>query len=128
MYGIHYEGNMGSKALVDEMTKYDCGLAIFNVNEENKFFLETGTANKIYEYINAGIPVIVGDVETYIEFVETYKVGIYLDFSKDIKEQLEKARRIEIDENFLLNNQFTMESKCVKLAKFYEKVIKLGKK
>lgn len=116
---LHYEGNMGSKELATEMTKYDCGLAIFNVNEANRIFLETGTANKVYEYINSGLPVIVGDVQSYIDFVEGYGVGIRLDMSQDIKLQLQKASKIKIEEDFLAKTKCTMDSYADELEQFY---------
>jgi hypothetical protein len=121
---LHYEGNMTSKQLVKEMTQYDCGLALFNVNATNKVFLETGTANKIYEYLNSKIPVLVGDVDSYIEFVNRYKVGIHLDLNGDIKKQIKGACKIQIPENILENNHLTMKSKLPELIEFYEKAIK----
>lgn len=116
---LHYEGNMGSEELTTEMTKYDCGLAIFNVNEANRVFLETGTANKVYEYINSGLPVIVGDVQSYIDFVEGYGVGIRLNMSQDIKLQLQEASKIIIEEDFLVKNKCTMDSYADELEQFY---------
>lgn len=120
---LHYEGNIGSEELATEMTKYDCGLAVFNVNEVNKVFLETGTANKVYEYINSGLPVIVGNVQSYIDFVEEYGVGIRLDMTQDIKLQLQKASKITIDKDFLVKNNLTMDSYADDLEKFYTSII-----
>lgn len=121
---LHYEGNMGSKELVQEMTKYDCGLAIFNVSEKNRTFLETGTANKVYEYINSRIPVVVGDIKSYSDFVKKYNVGISLDFTKDIKKQISEACKIKISSDFLENNGLTMKSRSHELVAFYERVKK----
>ena len=120
---LHYEGNVGAEELATEMTKYDCGLAIFNVNEANKVFLETGTANKVYEYINSGLPVIVGNIQSYIDFVEEYRVGIRLDMTQDIKLQLQKASKITIDKDFLVKNNLTMDSYADNLEKFYTSII-----
>ena len=124
---LHYEGNLGSKELVREMTKYDCGLAIFQVTDQNRCFLETGTANKVYEYINSQIPVIVSELESYIHFVKKYKVGINLDFTKDIKEQISKACQIKIGPDFLKKNHLTMKSRSRELVDFYERVKKREK-
>lgn len=120
---LHFEGNLGSYELASEMTKYDCGLAIFNVNDSNRLFLETGTANKVYEYINSGLPVVVGDVDSYIQFVEKYGVGIHLDLNGDILEQLKKACQIPIEENFLQKNRLTMNSYSDDLENFYRSII-----
>ena len=121
---LHYEGNMGSKELLREMTKYDCGLAIFHVTEKNRSFMETGTANKIYEYINSQIPVIVGGLKGYGDFVKKYNVGISLDFTKDITEQISRACKIEISPDFLKKNNLTMKSRSQELIDFYERVKK----
>lgn len=124
---FHYEGNLGTKILIQEMTKYDCGLAIFNVNDQNRVFLETGTANKMYEYINAGIPVVVGDVQSYIDFVEKYGVGKKLNMEDDIKEQIADISRIIIEKDFLTKNRLTMMSRSQELIDFYERVKKKRK-
>ena len=120
---LHYEGNKSTKELVSEMTKYDCGLAVFNVNSSNQVFLETGTANKMYEYINAGLPVLVGNVQSYIDFVNRYNVGMYLDLNSDIYRQIEKACKLKIEDDFLEAHSLTMESKLNELEKFYQKII-----
>ncbi len=121
---FHFEGNMGTKELIQEMTKYDCGLAIFNVNNRNRLFLETGTANKMYEYINAGLPIVVGDIQSYIDFVEKYNVGKKLDMERNIREQIVDISQIVIETDFLTKNRLTMMSRSQKLIDFYERVKK----
>lgn len=121
---FHYEGNLGTKELIQEMTKYDCGLAVFNVNDQNRLFLETGTANKMYEYINAGLSVVVGEVQSYIDFVEKYNVGKQLDMEKDIKAQILEISKIVIEKDFLTKNGLTMMSRSQELIDFYERVKK----
>ena len=120
---LHFEGNVGSEQLATEMTKYDCGLAIFNVNDFNRAFLETGTANKVYEYINSGLPVVVGDIQSYISFIDEYSIGIHLNLNGNIKEQLQEACKIVIEEDFLENNRLTMDSYSDELIQFYNDII-----
>lgn len=124
---IHYEGNMELKKLLREMTKYDCGLAISNVNAQNKTFLETSSPNKIYEYLNAGIPVAVGDIQSHVDFVRKYGVGEKVDLNGDIKKQIDLISRITIEENFLTNNKLTMMSRSQEIVDFYERVKKRRK-
>ena len=124
---LHYEGRMGSKALINEMTRYDCGLAIFNVNHQNREFLETGTANKVYEYLNAGLPVVVGDIDSYVAFVEKYKVGKKLDLSGDIWSQFKSICNIKIEKDFLKNNKLTMHDKSDDIDVFYHSVMQQSK-
>ena len=120
---LHYEGNLGSKELIQVMTQYDCGLAIFNVTEKNRVFVETGTANKVYEYLNAEIPVVVGDVDSYYKFVTKYGVGDKIDLSNNVKEQFENICKIEVPKNFLTSNNLTMMSKREELDNFYKRII-----
>ncbi len=120
---LHYEGNHGGTELIEELTQYDCGLALFNVNKRNKAFLETGTANKVFEYLNAGLPVIVTDIKSYVDFVTKYNAGIKLDLSGDIKKQLEEAINIKIERDFLDKHGFTMESRKNEIVDFYERVM-----
>lgn len=120
---LHFEGNMGSEELATEMTKYDCGLAILNVNDKNRVLLETASPNKVNEYINSRLPVVVGEVQSLIDFVGKYKVGIKLDMNKDIKEQLEEVYKIQIEKDFLVKNRLTMDSYADDLENFYISII-----
>lgn len=124
---IHYEGNLNSKDLLREMTKYDVGLLLFNLTDQNRLFMNTGTANKLYEYIASGLPVVVGDLPAYREFVEKYGVGIVLDYSKSIEQQLKEVKNIEIPKNFLNTYKFTMKTQGVQIDEFYKKVISMKK-
>lgn len=121
---FHYEGNLDTKKLIQEMTKYDCGLLFLNANEQNKVFLETASPNKLYEYINAMLPVIVGNIPPLVDFVEKYGVGKKLDMEGNIKEQIAEISKIKIDKDFLTKNRLTMMSKCRELIEFYERVKK----
>lgn len=119
---IHYEGCIGGDKLIIEMTKYDCGLAVYNCIDNNRLLLEGASPNKLYEYISAGIPVISAGINSLKEFVEQYQVGVELDFSENIRHQLEEACKIHIDDDFLTRNNLTMKSYGRKLAAFYEHV------
>lgn len=116
---IHYEGNLSSKQLAEEMTKYDVGLCILNVTEKNRQYLEYASPNKIQEYINAGIPVAVGDVESQKNFVEENGFGKKIDFRRGILEQLKEVAQIEIEASVLHKKGMTLESKIPQLIDFY---------
>lgn len=119
---IHYEGNLSGDRLIHEMTRYDCGLAVFNSVDNNRLHLETASVNKVFEYINAGLPVISAGIKSLRDMLEKYHVGLELDFSQNIKEQIVKACKIKIDSDFLLQNNFTMQTRSQELETFYERV------
>lgn len=119
---IHYEGSIGGEKLIRELSKYDCGLAVYNTVASNRVLLEGASPNKVYEYISAGLPVASAGINSLKEFVEGYHVGMELDFSGDIRGQLEEVRKIHIDDDFLTKNHLTMKSYGKELAAFYEQV------
>lgn len=121
---LHYEGNKSSLQLASEMTKYDCGLLLFNVNPTNRLHLETATANKVYEYLNSGIPIISGEVDAFSEFVTENKIGCKLDLTKNIFKQIKDACSIKINKNFLKDNNLTLDMKTKDLIAFYEYIMK----
>lgn len=118
---IHYEGNKTSKELSVEMTKYDLGICILNVTDQNKLYLEAASPNKISEYINAGIPVAVGDIDSQRSFVEDYGFGMQVSLEKDILNQFQIIKKIKIEKNALGLRGLTMESQIGGLLDFYEK-------
>ncbi len=119
---IHYEGSLSGEKLILEMTKYDCGLAVFHSVGNNRFHLESGSPNKLYEYLSAGIPVISAGIHSLKKFVEQYHVGIELDFAGDIRKQLEEACKLHIENDFLTRNNMTMKSCAKELGAFYERI------
>lgn len=119
---LHFEGNFSSNELAVEMSKYDVGLCWLNTNEKNKQYLEFASPNKIQEYINAGIPVAVGNVKSQIEYVEGYGFGRFLDLAGDIVNQLKEIAEIEIPEHILETKKLTFEGKISGLIDFYNKV------
>lgn len=120
---LHYEGEVDSAELLTELTKYDCGLLLFNEVMENWLKLDTSLPNKIYEYLAAGLPEVIGSFKSHKEFVEKYSVGRSLDFNKDIKKQISEIKEIQIPSDFIVKNNLTMSSQADKLINFYEKII-----
>lgn len=120
---FHFEGNISSKELAVEMSKYDVGLCLLNINEKNKQYLEYASHNKIQEYANAGIPVAVGNIESQIAYVEGHSVGRFLDVEADILKQLKVISKIEIPKDILKKNKLTLESRIPSLIDFYNRLV-----
>lgn len=124
---IHYEGARHGSDLITELTKYDCGILLFQDLPEYRLILDTALPNKIFEYLMAGLPEVVGNVKSHKQFVETYKTGLSLDFTKDIKEQMAAAARISIPRDFMKQHRLTMQSQADELIGFYNKIIQMYK-
>lgn len=120
---LHYEGNLGTRELVDEMTQYDCGLVLFNINDTNRSIYEQSSANKLYEYINSEIPIISNEIDNYNKFVQQFHVGGVIDYSANIKNQILQIRKIKIPDNMLRDRGFTMEAKGKEIEQFYKEIM-----
>ncbi len=120
---IHYEGELQDADLITELTQYDCGLLLFQDLPEYRLILDTALPNKIFEYLMAGLPEVVGNVKSHKQFVEKYKTGLCLDFTKDIREQIAAAAEIPVSHDFILKHQLTMQSQADVLIEFYKKII-----
>ncbi|SKA86236.1 Glycosyl transferase 4-like [Caloramator quimbayensis] len=119
---IHYEGVLSPKKLLVELTKYDIGLAFFNVTQQNKMFLDTTFANKIFDYLAAGLPIAFVDLISYKMFNEKYNVGKIINFNQKIYKQIEEVKNINIDENILFNNDFIINNQFFNIINFLNKV------
>ena len=102
------------------MSQYDVGLLLFNVNDRNRLYLENASPNKLYEYINAGIPVATNGINEYKRFVENYEIGKELDYNDNIFEQFSSISKIKVPDNFLKNNGLTLESAEKRIIEFFD--------
>lgn len=122
---IHWEGICPPYKLIEEMTKFDVGLVILNVNMRNKKFLSSTFPNKIFEYLNSGIPVAVEKLPILEKFTKETECGKSIDFNTDLYKQIKDIIiNIKVDRNFLEKNKFTMEDQVEKILYFYNEVIK----
>jgi len=121
---VHYEGNLSSADLALEMTKYDCGWMMFN-NEEGigNIHLNYCSTNKLYEYLNAGLPVIIGDSKCHRGFIDKYNCGGELNFECDLISQLKKIASMKISVNFIEKNGLTMDRQAIDILNFYKFII-----
>lgn len=120
---IHYEGNYSSKDLSIELSQYDVGLCVFNDNPLTHKYLENSSPLKLYEYLNAGLPVAIGNIVSMRNFVEHYNVGKVLNLDGNIFKQLVDISNIQIEFNFLKRNRLVLEDRGQELCSFYSKLI-----
>lgn len=116
---IHYEGNLSSAELALEMSKYDVGLCFYNVTDENRHYLEMSSPNKLYEYINAGLPVAIGDITAHRKIVEANHWGKVLKWEEDIFSQIKEISDIEVSKKALQSQNLFFEDFEKQLLNFY---------
>lgn len=120
---IHWEGNCPTSKLIEEMTQYDVGLMLFNITKENKKSMESAWPNKVFEYLNAGLPIAFDNLPLIKEFNKEYKIGRTLDFQGDVLNQIQMIKNMYVSKDFLDKNKLFMEFKTNKILEFYTQVI-----
>lgn len=118
---IHYEGNLRDEALIREISMYDIGLLLYNSPERKD--LKTASANKMAEYLSAGLP-LVSNVEVFLKDIEKNRCGGKLDvYSDDIIATLSEIRKIKIADDFCETHGMIMDFYADKILEFYKKII-----
>lgn len=123
---LHCEDTKGPLELITDMTKYDIGLAILNVTDRNKTFLDTTFPNKVWDYLAAGLPVLCSDLLSFRNFLAQHNVGAIIDFSGDLAEQVKRVLEISIQENYLAANKLCMDDYADDIIAFTE-IVKQSK-
>jgi hypothetical protein len=121
---LHCEGTKGPNELIEDMTKYDIGLAVLNVTERNKSFLDTTFPNKAWEYLAAGLPILFSDLTSFKEFLKKYCVGEVINLDSRLVDQVYRVKNLKIDDDFLMNNNLVMDNFANNLIEFLLKVKK----
>lgn len=72
---LYYHHPLSPKQIMEEMTQYDAGIIPFNTQQGNKRFLDSTIANKLFEYLAAGLPVIASPLQSYIDYFDEVPAG-----------------------------------------------------
>lgn len=119
---IHYNRPCSPKKIMRQMTQYDLGIIPFNLEKCNKQFLDTSLANKLFEYLAAGLPVLTSSLKSYNDFFNEYPVGFTFENIDDLKikipQLLEKSKTTDFTKYI-----FTYESQVPLLEELYMKVL-----
>jgi hypothetical protein len=111
-------------SLMRLMSKYDWG--IFGV--EDKFLqMDTTMPNKVFEYLAAGLPVIVVNAKAAGEFIEKNGFGVVLNSYRDIRTVFDRSA--EFKANVMAKRKdFTMENQVGTIMDLYRRAAAYSKK
>lgn len=85
---LHYYNPLSPKQIMEEMTQYDAGIIPFNMVQGNKRFLDSTIANKLFEYLAAGLPVIASPLQSYIDYFNAIPAGKVFNSPQEALESL----------------------------------------
>jgi phenylacetate-coenzyme A ligase PaaK-like adenylate-forming protein/Flp pilus assembly protein TadD/glycosyltransferase involved in cell wall biosynthesis len=119
---IHYNTPLSPKEIIEQMTQYDFGIIPFNLEKGNKRFLDSTIANKLFEYLAAGLPVIASPLETYIDYFKKTPVGITFENIQDIIENIPRLKEIAEKTDFS-KQIFTYEGEIGRFEQFYREIM-----
>ena len=122
---IVYNNPIPPGTLIEIMTQFDFGIIPWNIEKGNVRFLSSTIANKLFEYLAAGIPVAAADITSYRDFFKKNHVGITFSSIEDFHSKIDTLQKIK-NEMTGKKIEFTYESEIEKVEKFYFEII--GKK
>jgi glycosyltransferase involved in cell wall biosynthesis len=100
------------RRLLKELTQYDFGLVL--LSQANERLLNVAIPNKIYEYLTAGLPVIVSPYRSLVDFVRRERCGYVLRSLDEIEDVF--GKRFEVD----FREEYTIDFHIDKLIQLYE--------
>ena len=119
---IFYNQPLSPSRIMEEMTRFDFGIIPFNLELGNRRFLDTTIANKLFEYLAAGLPVLASPLKSYVEYFAANPVGMTFESAEDILANLDRLRQMAAEIDFG-QQVFTHESQVPALEEFYYQVI-----
>ncbi|MCX5682796.1 MAG: methyltransferase domain-containing protein, partial [Planctomycetota bacterium] len=119
---LHCHQSLSPKEIIEEMTQYDFGIIPFKLDEVRRRFLDTTIANKLFEYLAAGLPVITSDLRSYREYFREHPVGVACPGAEEIVAALPALRKIAETVD-LAAHVHTFEQEAPRLVAFYRQVM-----
>ncbi len=119
---INYYKPQSPENIIELMTQYDIGIIPWNLEKGNIKFLSSTIANKLFEYLAAGLPVVTADITSYQDFFAQYKLGdVYKDMDDLFKKIPQIVRECKIIDFSTFN--FSYEQNIQQLEDYYYKII-----
>lgn len=125
---IHYYKPVSPKVLMEEMTRYDIGIIPWNLEKGNKRFLDSTIANKLFEYLAAGLPVATSCLQSYEDFFARTPVGVTFDSVQELVE-VKVSRLMDMASNIDFSKHvYTFENEIHRVEEFYHVILKNNQK
>ena len=115
---IHYYQPESPKKIIEIMTRYDYGLIPFNLEKGNKRFLDSTIANKLFEYLAAGLPVAASALRSYVDFFSRNPVGLTFNSDMELIQGLPRLKQMADSIDFS-QYIFTYEKEIGRMVDFY---------
>ncbi len=116
------------KILNKKLSKFDYGILFdfYDTSMINELWPKTSLGNKIFSYIEAGLPVIINDqLEFTSKIIKDNKIGFSVNYEnlKNLRKILMKQNYKQLQKNVQKTQEkFKLSKNIEKLERFYEKV------
>jgi len=124
---ISLPGYIPTNQLISTASKADLGVVLFEPTSLNYTY---ALPNKFFEYMMAGIPVLASNLETFEEYIKTYRTGVTVD-PKNVQEITQTIKKMIADDEQLMewrensrqaSNTLNWENESHKMKQIYEKI------
>ncbi len=125
---FHFHNSLPYPMLVKEMAKYDFGLWVHNFDTSTGAYKEkwkVAIGNKMFSYLEAGLPVIVNkEIEYGSRLVMENKMGIVIKNREEIGKAINSADYSRLYSNVLkARKKLSIEKNVNRLVNFYQKLV-----
>jgi glycosyltransferase involved in cell wall biosynthesis len=115
---VHYYHPISPREIMTQLTRYDVGIIPFNLAKGNRRFLDSTVANKLFEYLAAGLPVVASDLQSYRDYFAANPVGFTYSDARDLLERLPGLLAATRGQDLSAHAR-TYESEIHRLEEFY---------
>ncbi|GJQ62980.1 MAG: hypothetical protein SCALA702_20330 [Melioribacteraceae bacterium] len=123
---VYYNHPIPPHELIETMTQFDFGIIPWNLQKGNVRFLSSTIANKLFEYMAAGLPVATAHITSYINYFRENPTGVTFESIDDLVSKLPKLQEIKRSVDFS-KEIYTYEREIDKVVDFYKMLIEKHK-
>ncbi|ADK84377.1 Tetratricopeptide TPR_2 repeat protein [Desulfarculus baarsii DSM 2075] len=119
---MHYHQPVSPTEIMEVMSQYDIGIIPFNIVKGNKQFLDSTIANKLFEYLAAGLPVLASPLQSYVDFFKLNNVGKVFHDAAEAIAATPELLRIAASQDLTAHAK-TYDGEITRLEDFYIQII-----